>query len=55
MSISSHTGMVILVVVGMAAIIGVIIIALIEAKRGDSENLSIPSNTQQMPNNKKRN
>jgi hypothetical protein len=55
MSISSHIGTVILVIVGMATVIGVIVIGAIEAKREDRENSSTQSNAQQTPSSKKRN
>ncbi len=55
MSISSHTGIVILVIIGMATIIGVIIIGAIEARREDRENSASPQNTQQNPPAKKKN
>ncbi len=55
MSISSHLGMVILVIIGMATVIGVIIIATIEARRADSENSSILPNAPQTTTDKKKN
>ncbi len=41
MGISSNLGIVILIVIGMATVIGVIVIAMIEAKRADSGKPSI--------------
>jgi len=55
MSISSHWGMVILVMVGMATIIGVIVIATIEVRRADSEKSSTLPNLPQTPAGKKKN
>jgi len=54
MGISSHLGMVLLVIVGMATVIGVIIIAIIEARRADSENPPAPQQTAVKPTDKKR-
>ena len=54
MSISSHLGIVLLVIIGMATVIGVIIIATIEARRADSENPSTPQQTAVKPTDKKR-
>jgi len=54
MSISSHLGMVLLVVVGMATIFAVIIIAAVEARRLDREKPSIPQQTPVAPTAKKR-
>ena len=54
MSISSHLGIVILVIVGVVTVLGVIIAAIIETRRADSEN---PPTSQQMvvrPADKKR-
>jgi len=45
MSISSHLGIVLLVIVGAVTIFGVIIIAAIEARRMDREKSSIPQQT----------
>ena len=55
MGISSHLGMVLLVIIGMVTVIGVIIIATIEARRADSENSSILPNASQAPTSKKKN
>jgi hypothetical protein len=55
MGISSHLGIVILAIIGMATVIGVIIIATIEARHADSEKSSILPNAPQTPTNKKRN
>jgi len=54
MGISSHLGIVLLVIIGMATVIGVIIIAMIEAKRTDSENPPAPQQTAAKPADKKR-
>jgi hypothetical protein len=42
MSISSHLGIVILVIVGAVTVLGVIIAAIIETKRMDREKPSVP-------------
>ncbi len=55
MSISSHLGMVLLVIVGMTAVIGVIIIAIIEARRADSGKSSILSSAPETTTDKKKN
>jgi hypothetical protein len=55
MGISSHWGIVILVVIGLATVIGIIIIATIEAKRADSGKPSILPNAQETPTDKKKN
>jgi hypothetical protein len=55
MGISSHLGMVLLVIVGLTAAIGVIIIAMIEAKRVDSGKPSILSNSPETTTDKKKN
>ncbi len=55
MSISSHLGMVVLVIIGMATVIGVIIIATIESRRADSGKPSILSKTPETTTDKKRN
>lgn len=54
MSISSHLGMVLLVVVGMATIFAVIIIAAIESRRMDREKLSMPRQAPVIPTDKKK-
>ncbi|MGA2323164.1 MAG: hypothetical protein ABSG22_04890 [Sedimentisphaerales bacterium] len=54
MGISSHSGIVLLVIVGLATIIGVIIIATIEVRRADSENPPTPQQTAVKPTDKKR-
>jgi hypothetical protein len=54
MGISSHLGMVLLVIVGMATVVGVIIIAIIEARRADSENPPAPQQTAVKQTDKKR-
>ena len=55
MSISSHLGMVVLVIIGMATVIGVIIIATIESRRADSGKPSILSKAPETTTDKKRN
>ena len=55
MGISSHLGIAILVIIGMATVVGVLIIAMIEARRADSENSSILPNASQAPTSKKKN
>ena len=54
MSISSHLGIVLLVIVGMVTVIGVIIIAAIEARRMDSGKPPILRQTPEIPDEKKR-
>jgi hypothetical protein len=54
MGISSHLGIVILVIIGMATVIGVIIIATIESRHADSENPPAPQQTTVKPTDKKR-
>ena len=54
MSISSHLGMVILVIVGVVTVLGVIIAAIIETRRADSENPPAPQQTAVKPADKKR-
>jgi hypothetical protein len=54
MSISSHLGMVLLVVVGMATIFAVIIIAAIESRRMDREKPAMPRQAPVMPADKKK-
>lgn len=54
MSISSHSGIILLVIVGLATIIGVIIAAIIETRRADSENPPTPQQTAVKPTDKKR-
>ena len=54
MGISSHLGIVILAIIGMTTVIGVIIIAMIEAKRADSGKSSlIPGKIETPPDKKK--
>jgi hypothetical protein len=54
MSISSHTGIVLLILIGMTTVIGLIVIAMIEAKRADSGKSSIiPGKNQPPADNKK--
>jgi ABC-type enterochelin transport system permease subunit len=45
MSISSHLGIVILVIVGAVTVLGVIIAAIIETRRMDREKPSMPQQT----------
>jgi hypothetical protein len=54
MGISSHLGIILLIITGMATVIGVIIIATIEVKRADSENPPAPQQTAVKPTDKKR-
>ena len=54
MGISSHLGIVLLVIIGMATVIGVIIIATIEAKRADSGKPSILPHAPEPPADKKK-
>jgi hypothetical protein len=54
MSISSHTGIVILVIVGMVTVLAVIIIAAIESRRLDRGKPAMPQQTPVMPTDKKR-
>jgi len=54
MGISSHLGIVLLIITGMATVIGVIIIATIEAKRADSGKPSILPHAPETPSDKKR-
>jgi hypothetical protein len=55
MSISSHLGIVILVIIGIATVIGVIIIATIEDRRADREKSSALPTAPQTPTSKKKN
>jgi hypothetical protein len=55
MGISSHLGMVMLVIVGMTAVIGVITIAIIEGGRVDSGKTSILTNLPETTTDKKKN
>ena len=54
MSISSHVGIVILVIVGAITVLGVIIAAIIETKRMDREKPSVPQQPAVTPTDKKR-
>lgn len=54
MSISSHLGIVILVIVGIVTVLGMIIAAILETKRADSENPPAPQQTVVRPADKKR-
>jgi len=54
MSISSHLGIVLLVIVGVVTTIGVIAIAAIEARRMDSELPPLPPQVTELPAAKKR-
>jgi Flp pilus assembly protein CpaB len=51
---SSHLGMVILVVVGVATVLGVITAAIIETRRMDTEQPAIPQPEEKPSGNKKR-
>jgi hypothetical protein len=54
MSISSHLGMVLLVIVGIATILAVIIIAVVETRRVDSGEPTIPQpSAEKSPDKKK--
>jgi len=55
MGISSHSGMVILVIIGMATVIGVIVIAMIEARREDSGKPLVLPNSPKTTTDKKKN
>ncbi len=55
MGISSHLGIVLLGIIGIATVIGVIIIAMIEARRADSGKPSILSNAPETTTDKKKN
>ncbi len=54
MSISSHLGIVLLVIVGAVTTIGVIVIAAIETRRMDSKLPPVPPQTTELPADKKR-
>jgi hypothetical protein len=54
MGISSHLGMVLLVIIGIVTVLGVIIAAIIETKRADSENSSASQQTAVKPMDKKK-
>lgn len=54
MSISSHLGMIILVIVGMATVIGVIIIAVIETRCSDKNGPTIPQQSMEKSTAKKK-
>ena len=54
MSISSHLGIVILVIVGAVTVLGVIIAAIIETRRVDREKPPVPQQTAATPTDKKR-
>jgi hypothetical protein len=54
MSISSHLGMVLLVIIGMVTIFAVIIIAAIESRRMDKEKPPILRQTSEISADKKR-
>ncbi len=54
MSISSHLGIVLIVIVGMVTIFGVIIVAAIETKRMDREKPSVSQQPAVTPADKKR-
>jgi hypothetical protein len=54
MGISSHLGIVLLMIIGMATVIGVIVIAVFETKRADSGKSSlIPGAPEPPADNKK--
>ena len=54
MGISSHWGIVLLVITGMATVVGVIIIGTIEARRADSGKPSILPHAPETPADKKK-
>ncbi len=54
MSISSHTGIVILIIIGIATVLGVIIIGIIEAKKSDKERMSAAPPKSETPPSKKK-
>jgi len=54
MSISSHLGMILLVVIGMATVIGVIIIAVIETRRPDINPPIMPQQPADKPADRKK-
>ena len=54
MSISSHLGIVILVIVGAVTVLGVIIAAIIETRRMDKEKPSVPQQISATPADKKK-
>jgi predicted MFS family arabinose efflux permease len=54
MSISSHPGIVILVIIGIATVIGVIIIATIEDRRADREQTPAQPVAPQSPASRKK-
>lgn len=51
---SSHLGMVILVIIGAATVLGVIIAAVIETRRMDTEKPAAPQPAEKPSDNKKR-
>lgn len=51
---SSHLGMVILVVVGVVTVLGVIVAAVIETRRMDTEKPAVPQPAEKPSDNKKR-
>ena len=51
---SSHLGIVILVIVGVVTVLGVIIAAIIETRRADRENPPAPQQTAVKPTDRKR-
>ncbi|MGA2092305.1 MAG: hypothetical protein ABSH16_02710 [Sedimentisphaerales bacterium] len=54
MSISSHLGMILLVVIGMATVLGVIIIAVIETRRADTNQPTMPQQPAEKPADRKK-
>jgi hypothetical protein len=54
MSISSHLGIVILVIVGAVTVLGVIIAAIFETRHMDREKPSAPQQTSATPADKKK-
>ena len=54
MSISSHFGMVVLVIVGFATVIGVIIIAVVETRRTNTNQPTMPQQPADKPADRKK-
>jgi hypothetical protein len=54
MGISSHLGIALLMLIGITTVIGIIIIATIEAKRADSGKSSLIPGTPETPPDKKK-
>ncbi len=54
MSVSSHFGIILLVIVGVVTVIGVVVIAAIEARRMGKGRPSIFQKTSEVPSDKKK-